>query len=313
MVMVWSNITGRLALPSCLDNHNVLYTAGNASPPWEDLSMAVITISREMGTGAYQIADEVAKKLKYTLVDGTRISACASKFGLGPDMLQMVDEKPPSYITAEDRKRAAALNSVELILLDFARKGNVILYGRGGQDLLRDCGHVLRLRFIADFEERVERFAEREWIDPDLARSMIRRSDHQRGGFIHFYFDRNWDDSLGYDMTFNTSRLSSSSIVESIVAAAKDPALREAEKGVVEVIDNTILMKKIEAALLNSPDLDYRPFKIIVDKGNVLLSGYLASEEEKTCAFKIVESVKGVKMVGGDIQVVNYKAYKDKS
>ena len=82
--------------------------------------MAVITISREMGTGAYHIAEEVARKLKYTLVDGERISACAPKYGLSPDMLQMVDEKPPSYITAEDRKRAAALNTVELILLDTA-------------------------------------------------------------------------------------------------------------------------------------------------------------------------------------------------
>lgn len=274
--------------------------------------MAVITVSREMGTGAYRIADEVAKKLKYTLVDGTRISACAAKFGLSPEMLQVVDEKPPSYITAEDRKRAAALNSIELILLDFARKGNVILYGRGGQDLLQGCGHVLRLRFISDFEERVERFSEREWIDPDLARSMIRRSDHQRGGFIHFYFDRDWDNPLGYDLTFNTSRLSSASIVESIVAAVKDPGLKEAEKGTVEIIDNTILMKKIETALLSSSDLEYRPFKIVVEKGKVFLSGYLASEEEKKCAIKIAESVKGVKMVEGDIQVVNYKAYKDK-
>lgn len=275
--------------------------------------MAVITVSREMGTGAYQIASEVAKKLKYKLVDGACISACASKYGLATDMLHMVDEKPPSYITAEDRKRAAALNTVELILLDFARKGNVILYGRGGQDLVKGCGNVLRLRFIADFEERVERFAEREWIDPDLARSMIRRSDHQRGGFIHFYFDRNWEDPLGYDLIFNTSRLSQETIVESIVAAAREPGLKEAEKGAAEIIDNTILMKRIETALLNSPGLDYRPFKIVVDKGAILLSGYLASEEEKRDAIKIVESVKGVKSVQEDIQVVNYKAYKDKS
>ena len=275
--------------------------------------MAVITISREMGTGAYQIAAEVAKRLKYTLVDGTCISASASKYGLSPDMLQIVDEKPPSYITAEDRKRAAALNTVELILLDYARKGNVVIYGRGGQDLVQGCGNVLRLRFIADLEERVERFAEREWIDPDLARSMIRRSDHQRGGFIHFYFDRDWEDPLGYDLTFNTSRLSPASIIEIIVAAAKEPTLKEAEKGAAEIIDNTILVKRIETALLNSPDLDYRPFKIDVDKGKVLLSGYLASDKEKSCALKIVEGVKGVKSVKEDIQVVNYKAYKDKS
>jgi len=275
--------------------------------------MAVITISREMGTGAYHIAEELARKLKYTLVDGERISACAQKYGLASDMLQMVDEKPPSYITAEDRKRAAALNTVELILLDFARKGNVILYGRGGQDLMKGCGNVLRLRFIAEFEERVERFAEREWIDPDLARSMIRRSDHQRGGFIHFYFDRTWNDPLGYDMTFNTSRLSQESIVESIISCVKDPGLKESEKGAAEQIDNTILMKKIETALLNAPSLDYRPFKIDVDKGRVVLSGYIASDEEKKTALKIVESIKGVKSVDADIQVVNYKAYKDKS
>ncbi|BCS53036.1 cytidylate kinase family protein [Geobacter sp. SVR] len=275
--------------------------------------MPVITISREMGTGAYQIATEVAKKLKFTLVDGACINACAPKYGLSPDMLQMVDEKPPSYITAEDRKRAAALNTIELMLLDFARKGNVILYGRGGQDLLKGCNNVLRLRFIADFEERVERFAEREWIDPDLAQSMIRRSDHQRGGFIHFYFDRAWNDPLGYDMTFNTSRLSPTSIVESIVAAARDPFLKDAEKAAVEQIDNTILEKKIETALLNSPDLDYRPFKIEVEKGCAVLSGYLACEEEKKNAIRIAESIKGIKTVKEDIHIVNYKAYRDKS
>ena len=275
--------------------------------------MAVITISREMGTGAYHIAEELAKRLKYTLVDGARITANASRYGLSPDMLQMVDEKPPSYITAEDRKRAAALNTIELILLDFVRKGDVILYGRGGQDLLVGCGNVLRLRFTAGFEERVERFAEREWIDPDLARSLIRRSDHQRGGFIHFYFDRDWSDPLGYDLTFNMSRLSAETIIENVIVAIKDPVFKESEKAAAELTDNMIMMKKIETALLNSSALDYRPFKIVASKGKIVVSGYLASEEEKRNAIRIVESVKGVKSVLADINVVNYKAYKERT
>ena len=49
--------------------------------------MAVITISREMGTGAYHIAEELAKRLKYALVDGARISANAAKYGISPEML----------------------------------------------------------------------------------------------------------------------------------------------------------------------------------------------------------------------------------
>lgn len=276
--------------------------------------MAVITVSREMGTGAYHIATEIAKRLKYTLIDGQRINLLASQYGLTPEMLQLVDEKPPSYITAEDRKRAAALNSIELIILDLARKGNVVIYGRGGQDLLKGCKNVLRLRFIADFEERVERFAEREWIDPDMARSLIRRSDHQRGGFIHFYFDRDWHDPNNYDMVFNTSRLSEATITECIVAAAKEPSLKDADKSSAAIIDSVVMVKKIETALLSSPALeDYRPFTITFDKGVVSLGGYIVSEVQKNSAINIVRSLKGVTAVKDDIQVVNYKAYKDKT
>lgn len=275
--------------------------------------MAIITVSREMGTGAYQIASDVAQKLKYTLIDGPRIKSLASKYGLTPEMLQMVDEKPPSYVTAEDRKRAAYLNAIELIILDLARKGNVVIYGRGGQDLLKDCKNVLRLRFIADFEGRVERFAEREWIDPDMARSLIRRSDHQRGGFIHFYFDRDWQDPNYYDLVFNTSRLSEATIVDGIVATVKEPSLKEFDKSAVAVIDSVILSKKIETALLNSPALeDYRPFSISIYKGAVSISGYIISEAQKKAAIEIVKSVKGVTSVTEDINVFDYKAFKEK-
>lgn len=274
--------------------------------------MAIITISREMGTGAYGIAKELAKKLKYTLVDGPKLASCAAEYGLSLEMLQAVDEKPPSYNTVEDRARAASLNSIELILLDLAKKGNVILYGRGGQDLVQECGNVLRLRFVADFEERVERFAEREWIDPDLAQELIRRSDHQRGGFIHFYFDRDWNDPLGYDLTFNTSRLSPSSIIDIIVAAVKDSQLKEANSWSVDEIENTILVKKIETALLRSEELEYRPFRIEVEDGQVTLSGYIGSDKEKRAALKVAAGIEGVDGVADNLHVVNYKEFKEK-
>ena len=274
--------------------------------------MPIITISREMGTGAYGIAKELAKKLKYTLVDGPKLASCAAEYGLSLEMFQAVDEKPPSYNTVEDRARAASLNSIELILLDLAKKGNVILYGRGGQDLVQECGNVLRLRFVADFEERVERFAEREWIDPDLAQELIRRSDHQRGGFIHFYFDRDWNDPLGYDLVFNTSRLSPSAIVDIVVAAVKDPQLKEADSWSVTEIENTILVKKIETALLRSEELEYRPFRIEVEEGQVSLSGYIGSDQEKRAALKVAAAIEGVTSVSDNLHVVNYKEFKEK-
>ncbi len=273
--------------------------------------MAIITISREMGTGAYQIAKEVAKKLKFTLVDGQKIADVAPKYGISAEILGKVDERPPAYITADDRLHAAYLSTIELILLDFVKKGNVILYGRGGQDLLVGMQNVLRLRFIAPFDERVENLAEREWIDPDLARELIRKCDHQRGGFIHFYFDRNWNDPQGYDLLFNTSRVSKGAIVESIVAAAKDPKLAEAEPEAKELLAEIILCKQIETALLKSDKLENLHFKITARAGKVALSGHVHSDAERGEAIRIAGKVKGVERVVDNLQVANFKPYKD--
>jgi len=273
--------------------------------------MAIITISREMGTGAYNIAKDVAKKLKYTLVDGAKIAEVASQYGLTIDILERIDEKPPVYRTAEDRLNAAYLNMIELIFLDFAKAGNVILYGRGCQDLLKGVGNMLKLRFIAPFEERVENFAEREWIDPDLAHEYIRKSDHQRAGFIHFYFDRDWSDPLGYDLTFNTAVLSETAIVDCIVAAAKDQRFKNGEEESVMLIDDIILAKRTETELLKSGSIESLHLKISAYNGVVHLSGHVHSEEELAEAARIADGLKDVKSVINDLQVVSFKKYKE--
>ncbi len=86
--------------------------------------MPIITISREMGTGAYGVAKELAKKLKYTLVDGPKLALVPLNMD-SAGTLQAVDEKPPSYNTVRTGP-AASINSIELILLDLA--GRVTLF-----------------------------------------------------------------------------------------------------------------------------------------------------------------------------------------
>lgn len=273
--------------------------------------MAIITISREMGTGAYAIAKELAKRLKYTLVDRVKIEELALGYGLTPEILERVDEKPPSYRTAEDRLQAAHLATMELILLDCARKGNVILYGRGGQDLIKGLDNVLKVRFVAPFEDRVEKFAEREWIDPDLARELIRKSDHQLGGFIHFYFYRDWNDPLAYDLIFNTTRMSQSIMVDSIITAAKDPRLKQAEEESMELLDDYILAKRVEAELLKSSIARALRFCIAAENGVVTISGHVQSEAEIDEALRIAKSVEGVSDAESELDVISFKPSKD--
>ena len=99
--------------------------------------MAIITISREMGSGGIPIAHKVAEKLGYRLIDGEAIMAVAKEYGLSPEAVEQADEKPPHFVDTLDSKQFLDLHLIELIILEAALKGNVVIYGRGGQDLLK--------------------------------------------------------------------------------------------------------------------------------------------------------------------------------
>ena len=248
--------------------------------------MAIITISREMGSGGIPIAHKVAEKLGYRLIDGEAIMEAAAAYGLSPEAVEQADEKPPHFVDTLDSQQFLDLHLIELIILEAALKGNVVIYGRGGQDLLKDVSSVLRTRIIAPFEDRVERWAEREWLDPDRARYLVRKSDQQRAGFIKYYFDRDWEDSVHYDLTINTQRLSEDMAVQIICSSVKDENLVGIKANSKKILADLILRKRIEIAILSANNIDAYLLEIAVEDGIVTLSGQVHSRAEKTAAEK---------------------------
>jgi cytidylate kinase len=271
--------------------------------------MAIITISREMGSGGIPIANEAAEKLGYTLVDGEAIAKVAPEYGLTPEALENADEKPPAFVEKLDEKSELDLHLIELIVLEYALKGNVIIYGRGGQDLLKGVNSVFRVRIIAPFEDRIERWAEREWLDPDLARALVRRSDQQRAGFIKYFFDRDWSDPLGYDLTINTERMSEETAVKLICDGVKDKHLVEQKGSAKKILSDLIIRKRVEIAILSLPDHDGNHIAIDVCEGDVTLGGHVHSDEAKHFVVSAAAEAKGVKKVVDKIRRVEYRNF----
>ena len=269
--------------------------------------MAIITISREMGSGGIPIAHKVAEELGYQLIDGEAIMAAAGAYGLSPEAVEQADEKPPHFVDTLDSKQFLDLHLIELIILEAALKGNVVIYGRGGQDLLKDINSVLRTRIIAPFEDRVERWSEREWLDPDRARYLVRKSDQQRAGFIKYYFDRDWEDSVHYDLTINTQRLSEEMAVQVICDSVKDENLEGVKASCKKILSDLILRKRVEVAILSANKVDTYLLEIDAQDGIVTLSGQVHSSEEQTAAEKQARSVEGIKGLQNNIQVIGYR------
>lgn len=269
--------------------------------------MAIITISRLMGSGGIPIAHAVAEKLGYTLVDGDAILQVAEQYGLTREAIEQADEKPPHFVETLDFKHEIALHQIELIILDYALKGNVIIYGRGGQDLLEGVHSVLRVRIVAPFEDRVERWAEREWLDPDRARVLVRKNDQQRAGFIKYYFNRDWDDPLGYDLLINTQRLSEEGAVRLICDGVKDRHLVESKAECKKILADLILRKRIEIAICSVGEIERDLLEISVVDGVATLGGQLHSEPERKQAIALAEKTRGITKVVDQVRVANYR------
>ena len=268
--------------------------------------MAIITFSREMGSGGIPIVHQVAKELEYTLVDGDVIKDAAEDYDLSHEALQQIDEKPPVFIENLDRQIELNMSRIQLIVLEQALQGRVVIYGRGGQDLLPGISSVFRVRIIAPFEERVERWAEREWIDPDLARSLVRKSDQQRAGFIKYYFDRNWTNPIEYDLVINTTRTSIDTAVKLIVEGSKDPVLVEKTPTCKLKIKDLIIQKKIQIARLDDERIKDIWFNIDVKEGHVTLSGHVYGESERHAMMEDSKKVAGVTGVTDNLKIINY-------
>ena len=273
--------------------------------------MAIITISREMGSGGIPIAHKVAETLGYKLIDGEAIMEAAKSYGLSPEAVEQADEKPPHFVDTLDSKQFLDLHLIELIILEAALKGNVVIYGRGGQDLLKDISSVLRTRIIAPFEDRVERWAEREWLDPDRARYLVRKSDQQRAGFIKYYFDRNWEESVHYDLTINTQRLSEETAVKIICDSIKDHNLEGVKADSKKILSDLILRKRVEIAILSNDHIDPYLLEINVKDGLVVLSGQVHSAAEKQTAEQQARTADGIHDLKNNIKVVEYRTNPD--
>ena len=180
--------------------------------------MAIVTISRECGSGGEEIGKEVARKLKYGYYNKAAIYRDIEKHGeqwlkWGAEL----DEHAPSIWERFDRSFAGYVSLVEHCVYEIALNNNVVILGRGGNWLLAEIPYALRVRIIAPMEDRIRLVGEREGVNREAAEKILRFSDHERSIFLKRAYHREWDHADDYDMTFNTSHMSRDEVVKLIL------------------------------------------------------------------------------------------------
>ena len=147
--------------------------------------MAVLTISRDLGSGGREVALMLSSSLGYRFVDRERILARLKAAGhKWEKWTEGLDEHTPRIWEKYDWSYSGFVAMTRSVIMKEAASNSVILMGRGGNYLLKGVPFALRVRIVALFEQRVARVSKREGIDEDSARWLIERTDRERAGFL---------------------------------------------------------------------------------------------------------------------------------
>ena len=115
--------------------------------------MATLTISREYGSGGFEIGRRVAERLGYQLVDKERLFQDMERAGpRWGRVAREVDEVCPTLWERHDWQYRGYVSQMENLILEYALGDNVVIIGRGGSFLLRGVPFCLRVRLVAPLE-----------------------------------------------------------------------------------------------------------------------------------------------------------------
>jgi cytidylate kinase len=180
--------------------------------------MAVITISRELGSEGSYIASHVAQALGYALVDKKIIEHVLCQYGyvqFGKDY-----ESAPNIWERMDPDKGNMITMLNRVLQAMASYGNVVIMGRGSFAVLGDYTDVLNVRLQAPLSVRVRRvMVDQKIKDTDVAEALVRESDKVRSAFIQSWYGVRWDQADAFDLVIDTSKVLPDVAVKWIIEA----------------------------------------------------------------------------------------------
>jgi cytidylate kinase len=196
---------------------------GQVSPE-HDVPRRAVTISRQAGSGAHAVAEELATLLQaqtpkeacpWTIFDRNLVGKVLQEHNLPERVAKFMPEDRTSEI-ADTMEELFGLHPPSWLLvrkvtetiLHLAELGNVILIGRGAAVVTASLSHVFHVRLVSALENRVQRIQELNHLSKEAALKFIHEEDRGRERYLKKYFKTDVDDPLLYDLVINTDRIS---------------------------------------------------------------------------------------------------------
>jgi cytidylate kinase len=169
--------------------------------------MQAISISRQMGSGGDELAEQVAAQLKWGRVSYEVINRAGLAAGAPQVALAEIDELGLLNLRPTAAERRAYQHQVERIIRELAEAGLVVIVGRGSQVILQGQPGVLHVRVVAPLEARIARLQQEKRLSVEAAQARLLKSDQTRARYLWRNYRRRLNDPTLYHLVINTGLL----------------------------------------------------------------------------------------------------------
>ncbi len=257
--------------------------------------MAIITISRGTYTKGKEIAEKVAKKLGYDCVARETVIEASHEFHVPETKLVRALHDAPSILDRFSYGKEKFLAYYEASFLKYLQKDNIVYHGLAGHFLLKGVSHVLKVRIIADMDERVKLEMQRENISEKQAYRLLKNDDEERVKWSKYVYGIDTNDPSLYDMVIKTRKIAVDDAVDIICHAVKLQAFTTSPES-KQVFHNLLLAANVKVAIIEiAPAAEVYALDGLV---SIKTSSSESSEEEISTTIKeAAQKVDGVKKV----------------
>lgn len=210
--------------------------------------MSIITISRGSYSKGREIAEKVAQKLGYNCISRDIILEASEHFNLPEIKLVRAIHDAPSILDRLTHGKDGKISYMRLSLLRHFQKDNVVYHGLSGHFFVKDISHVLKVRIIADMEDRIRLEMQREKISREEARRILRNDDEQRRRWSKYLYGIDTKDPSLYDLVLHIRKIGVDEAVNVICHAVNLEIFRTTPES-QKAMDDLLLAAEVKMAL----------------------------------------------------------------
>jgi cytidylate kinase len=272
----------------------------------KEQDMAIVVISRQVGSFGDEIASLVARKCSFQLIDQAQVHQlaqdCDSEFSKACTLYET--ELKPSFFEGFFFQSPAYSSLFESLNFEVASRGNVVIVGRGAQIVLRDVPGVFKARIVAPVEIRIKRVMEDKNVSGEEAGEFVSKYDTQRRALIRSIFDKDLRDWDLYDLILNTVSYDPETGSDILCKAVEVMKKDVDDADLHEKLKNMAFAKRVESSLKKKIwTSSYRNIEVTASSdGAVTLSGFVPDKKTKERAKKIAQDVRGVSRVENELR-----------